>query len=754
MSENSQQPTGRTKNLASTPKRHFRIGVGFFYFIVTILVFSRSVPYDLLHWDDDLHLLHNPHLNPVTIDSFLAIWAEPYEGLYIPLSYSFFAIEVFLTRWLFPRDGIELAPYLFHIICLLLHCANSLQIFRILKLIISDRRAACMGGLLFLLHPLQVESVAWISETRGLLSGLFALTAIYLALKVVVQAATAPSDLSHVAGPSHVELTTKETICKTGFQTSSRTLVLATICFLLSLLAKPTSVVSPLIVVILTWGFFPYQLRRLFKWLWIWFVIAFVMAVINRNEQAELIFESPLWFRPFIAGDSLTFYLGKFLSPYPLMFDYGRNISYLIQTKWTYCTWLAPCALLLVICFLNHRKIWLTSYAIFIAGVLPVLGIVPFAYQYISSVADRYVYLSMLGPALALTWFLSISQKKMTMRLAYLALSLFSVLSFFQTAVWKNDDTFFGHCLKLNPRSFMSHQQLGHLLETTGNFKEAEQHFLRALSIMPEDSGINHNLGIASMRLGQTEKAFDYYQKAIEFDPNNSKSHFELATYYESHSRDKDAFHHYSEALRVRPKFSEAWLGLGNLARNDNKHEEAIRYYRLALRFKPNYPLAHKSLGYMFLQTDQIANAQIEFELFKEIGHIDSTVDYNLGLIAAKNNEIEKAMILFRSSLEESQQKNDLEQIQKVKHELTLIHNLAGAMHQENNRHIQAISQFEQAIQYNATFAPAHYNLAQSLHGTNRKAEALEALKIALTLVPENSEAAIDIKNRLELYQK
>ncbi len=164
-------PEAGSHSLPADKRSLVRVSV--FYLVLILLVFSRCLSYPLLDWDDHLHLTDNPNLNPVSFDGMGKIWTEPYEGLYIPLSYSFFALEVSLTRLFAAQDSPTLSPYLFHAGSLLLHFVNSLLVYRILNFIVKDNRAACLGGLLFVLHPLQVESVVWISETRGLLSNFF-----------------------------------------------------------------------------------------------------------------------------------------------------------------------------------------------------------------------------------------------------------------------------------------------------------------------------------------------------------------------------------------------------------------------------------------------------------------------------------------------------------------------------------------------------------------------------------------------------
>ncbi|WP_298864216.1 tetratricopeptide repeat protein [uncultured Gimesia sp.] len=714
-------------------------GVALLYLVVVLLVFSQCLSYPLLDWDDNLHLSENPNLNPVSLSGIWNIWSQPYEGLYIPLSYSFFAIEVSLTRLFGFQENAVLAPYIFHGGSLLLHLANSLLVYRILNFIVNDNRAACLGGLLFVLHPLQVESVVWISETRGLLSNFFSLATIYFTLRYVKQFEISPSDPK----PSTVIQKWK----------SNSELMIATICLLLSMLAKPSSVITPLIIGILVYVFCTGYFKKLRAWIFSWLMIALVMILINRGEQSDLLFESPFWARPFIVGDALAFYFQKLFLPAPLVMQYDKSIKLILNNSWIYWSWLIPCLIILLACISRQRRIWMTAIAIFIVGLLPVLGLIPFAYQFVSTVADRYVYLSMLGPALGIAWLLRDAQKAVVLIFTCTVLFFCAGLSFIQTATWADSSALYQHCLAYNPRAFIVLNNLGHLSFKAKKYEKALYYFEQAIEVLPDDLGTNQNLGATYKQLGDINRAVKYYHQALKIDPKYPKAHIALGVYYESTKQNKKALHHYQQAIQAQPQNIVALHGLGNLARVKSQFKEALRYYQLALKFNPDALEVREALGNLYLEMGDVVNAEQQFELSRKQGFLDPVNEFNLGLIAAKNADLQKAVQHYESALQSLSPEKLPDLYKQVIQELTFAYNLLGTKLQQKGNHRQAEKYFQLAVKTSPDFAPAYFNLGESLYRLGKTKAAIDALQTALKMVPPGSEPARDIQNRIDLYQ-
>jgi len=190
------------------------------------------------------------------------------------------------------------------------------------------------------------------------------------------------------------------------------------------------------------------------------------------------------WTRPLIAGDALAFYLGKLVWPVGLGIDYGRTPTFVLAHWWGYATWFMPLLLGALLWYGRRRFSWLwMSAAIFAICLLPVLGLTPFAFQGYSTVADRYLYLALLGPALALAWALS----RLTQRSALLTGSVCAVIfalwgfaSSLQVMTWDSSFSLFQNALAVNPQSGMANYNLALLLSAQGKQAEADAHFRKA----------------------------------------------------------------------------------------------------------------------------------------------------------------------------------------------------------------------------------------------------------------------------------
>jgi len=322
--------------------------------VVVGTVFGRVGRHEFLAWDDDLHVVQNQQLNPPSWQSLGQFWTEPYGGIYAPLSYTFFTVETLLAREAAPPGRLgKLDPTVFHLGNLLLHIICVLLVFVVLRKLFRHEPAAVAGALLFGLHPAQVESVAWISETRGLLCAAFSLLAIWQYLGYVGASASKRSAVIHY--------------------------VVATVAFVLALLAKPAAVAVPLVLVVLDVGLLRRPARRVLLSLGPWFLMAAGFAWLTKHLQPDVpsVFVPPLWARPLIAGDALAFYMYRLFAPLQSAPDYGRAPAVVLKNGWVYIAWLLPVAFLGASACFRNRRIWLVAAGLFAAWLVPVLGLVP-----------------------------------------------------------------------------------------------------------------------------------------------------------------------------------------------------------------------------------------------------------------------------------------------------------------------------------------------------------------------------------------
>jgi len=496
---------------------------------VTLAVFGQVLGHGFLTWDDQQHVLYNPRLNPLTWRGVGQFWTEPYWGLYIPLSYTFFAAEAAVA-------GQPLDPAVFHLGNLALHVGCVLLVFVILRRLVRHDGAAFAGALLFGLHPVQVESVAWISETRGVLCGLFSLLAVW---QYLCKGGRGKGEGGRARGGVNYAL--------------------ATAAFVLALLSKPAAVAVPLVVGVLEVGLLRRPIRRMLLALTPWLLLSAGWVVLTKRGQPDelLPLVTPLWARPLVAGDALAFYLYKLVAPIGCGPDYGRSPGWVMGQGWFYIAWLLPAVVLVALGCLRNRRQWLTAAGISIAWLLPVLGLVPFSFQRISTVADRYLYLSLLGPALALAWFLSRRWNGWTLGITASILCLLGVLSTIQSGHWRNDTTLLAHALRVNPQSVTANHNLGFLFARRGRYVEAIRYYLEALGVDPVHVESHLNLGIALFRVGNIEGAEQHLRKALRLKPKWAIAHYELANVLAARGAAQEAVNHYRAALRRVPDDSD-----------------------------------------------------------------------------------------------------------------------------------------------------------------------------------------------------
>jgi tetratricopeptide (TPR) repeat protein len=563
--------------------------------LVTAAVFGPVAGHRFLAYDDPVDVYENPYLQARSLDNLLRFWRYPYEGLYTPLTYTFYAMAAWTPGLLAANHITEVIPdpRVYHSFNLVLHLLSVLMVWRILTLLLQrtlrsgsgtaagsrslpPEWAACGGALLFAIHPLQVEPVAWVAGFKDLLFGLLALMAVWHYLRYVdaKMQPSAPRARLHYG--------------------------LATGAFVLALLAKPTAVVLPVIVGLLAvWGW-RCSWREQIAGLSAWLIVALAWSIFTRwvHPGSVLGYEPPVWARPLIAGDAIFFYLCKLILPLKLGPDYGRSPQAVIEHGRLLFTGWVPFVLAGWLWLQRRKLAWLvTAAGLFVAGLLPVLGLISFDFQRYSTVADRYVYLAMLGPALALAWALSRPRKKLATVCGVILLGLFGLRSAWQIPYWHDSETFFKYALQVNADSYLAHNNLGFVLSEQGRDDEALIHLNEALRLEPESPVTHLNLGGVLERQGRLQDAMQHYAEAIRIVPTYARAHTSLGVLLAKQGRYAEALEHHTEALRIEPGYAEAHANLANVLARLGKFEEAERHYTEALRLNPGYAKAHTNFG-------------------------------------------------------------------------------------------------------------------------------------------------------------
>ncbi|NIO11614.1 MAG: tetratricopeptide repeat protein [Deltaproteobacteria bacterium] len=552
--------------------------------ILTVGVFWRVYDHEFV-WDDRIDIYENPHLKSDDAPEILVFWQKPYLNLYIPLTYTVWGTIARFSKVPPNLEGITFDPTLFHVANLIVHLVCVLIIFAILRLMVGNDWAAGGGALLFALHPLQVETVAWVNGMRDLLSGMLSFLALWLYVAYAREnSLVAWAGSNAPAGSSESRQSTFSLgRGRLGYG-------LATLAYLLALLAKPSAVVVPAIAWFLDYWVVRRSMRESLTGLVPWIVLALPVVVVTQVAQDETVirYVTPFWARPLVAGDSLAFYLYKLFVPLWLGPDYGRQPEWVLSQWWGYVMWLLPCALLVTVWLGRHARPWLlVAVGIFMVGILPVSGLVPFTFQHVSTVADRYIYLAMFGAAFALAWFLSLCRGRIVPLFTVAVMIWMAFASSVQSLVWRDKETLWRHALTVNDRSRMANFNLGNILAAKGDLESAIQYYLNAARIDPDSTDNINNLGNVYLKQGKIEQAQEQYQLAVTINPRDDFAYYNLARIFADKGERPEAIKNFERVLELKPSDGEAHYELGILLGETNDWERAIEHLRKALTFGP-----------------------------------------------------------------------------------------------------------------------------------------------------------------------
>jgi tetratricopeptide (TPR) repeat protein len=529
--------------------------------VLTFVTFSPVLWNDFILFDDAQTFLTNPYYRGLGWTQLRWMWTTTHLAMYRPLTWITYAIDYHF--W-------GLNPLGYHLTGLLLH-ATTAAVFclvarRLLFFADQERKADPLGlcvsaaaaALLFAIHPLRAEPVAWASARADLLSGLLCVLCILAYLE-----AAAASD--------RAALSRKWMTASIGL-------------YLLSLLSKPAALGLPIVLVVLD----IYPLNRSSRRIW-WEKVPFVvcalvaapLALLAKAEAGAALGRSNL----IVAFEGPAFYLWKLLVPSGLS-QYERPSS-LDLTDWRF---LIGCIAVPVItlALIGARRRWpagLAAWVCYLVLLAPTLGVVRYGPQV---AADRYTYLpslslAMLGGAtIYFFWHawrngrLNRSTTSLMSGLTVAALFTLGILSWRQARVWHDTETFMQHVLETNPNSVVAHNNLGTALAQKGQWGEAIVHFRKALEIEPNDAEVNNNWGVILAHGGELDEATHYFRRAVELAPRHAGFHNNLGKVLVNQGKRNEAVEQFLIALRLDPNLTDAQRNL-DAARGSNTEPSARR---------------------------------------------------------------------------------------------------------------------------------------------------------------------------------
>jgi len=571
--------------------------------LTTLAVFSRTLGHGFVNLDDNLYVYENSHVKVgLTLSNLAWAFKTTDQCFWHPLVW----LSYFLDRQVW-----GLQPLGFHVTNLVLHVANVLLLFHILRAMTgSVRKSAFVAGL-FGVHPLHLESVAWVSERKDVLSTLFW----FLTLWAYTRFATAD------ANPSKFRI---------------RQYAIVVVFFVLGLMAKPMLVTVPLVLLLLDY----WPLGR----------ISAGASVRSRSEKnsacchpngTRLILEKVPLLALSIIFSGIAYYAQKAgnaisLSAYPFSVRLGNAlcsyVSYIAKAVWprelavfyphaglSLEVWRVACAALFlaVISFgiwAWRRYPYLTvGWLWYVVTLIPVIGFVQVGSF---AMADRYTYVPLIGLFIALSWGATDLLKRIcpgktadfTLSAVGLVILLaFGVCTFVQSGYWKDSVTLFTRALSVTSENALAHNNLGTALEDAGEVARARAHYLRANQIQPNYAQAYSNLGSLLAQQGRRSEAIRYLSHAIRLDPGYWKARYNLAVMLQNEGALSRAISQYREVLKTKPDFPQAHANLGAALLVLGRHKEALSELHEALRLAPDLEEARFNLVVALYQSGDYA---------------------------------------------------------------------------------------------------------------------------------------------------
>ncbi len=606
-------------------------------------------------WDDESHLTGNPCvIGPLGLKE---IWTSA-QAVYYPL--------VLTTFWLLHKL-VGLTPWPYHLLNVLLHAGSAVLLWQVLRKL--SVRGAWFGAALWALHPVMVQSVAWVTELKNTQSGLFYLLAILWFLKWHDQFLERES-ASPGSSPTG-----------SGRTSERRALVLSLFFFLLATLSKPSVVMLPFVLALCVWW-----RAGSIRWRDVFAIAPF--AVISTGAALWTIWEQrfharaigPDWSEPLaerlvIAGRALWFYLGKLIWPDQLVFIYPRWAINAARVS-SYLPFVAAIIALAGLWCLRAKwaRAPFFAAAYYAISLFPVLGFFNVYFFRYSFVSDHFQYLASMGPlalagaaiATGYDWLArsrrfampairgsgsSIAEGALLGFCAALLLIL-GALTWRQTGVYHDLVTLYTATLAKNPGCWMAHYNLGIVLANNGAVEKAIAHYRQAIALRPSYAEAHYNLVRLLAEKGALGDAIAEYEAVLKINPSDADTHNNLGVALYQSGRVDDAISHYEKALAIRPDDAEVSCNLATALLAKNDLDGAINRYLDCLAANPTMADAQYNLASALLRKGRFDEAILHFQQVLALTTDNADAHANLGSAFLAKGRIKEAIGEYRKALE------------------------------------------------------------------------------------------------------
>ena len=550
--------------------------------LATAAVFYQVCTYDFVHNDDHIYVYENPNIQAgITLKAVeWAFTAAGYAANWHPLTW----ISHMLDWQLFGNNAGG-----HHLTNLVLHITNTLLLFLILKQMTSALWQSAFVAALFALHPLHVESVAWVSERKDVLSTFFWLLTMW----------------------AYVRYVRRSKIIN---------YLLMAVFLVLGLMSKPMLVTLPFVLLLLDyWPLERFPAKRSLSYLLIekipLFAIVSASCIVTFIVQKKGGAMSPsenfgLLIQLANAFISYLQYIMKMIWPSRLAMFYphpGENVSILYAVI---SVVLLLAVTILMLRFAKKHQYLVTGWFWYLGTLVPVIGLVQVGNQ---ALADRYSYITLTGLFIIIAWGLPELLAKWPHRKVVLwassliVLSVLAVCTYFQQQYWKNTITLCQHALKIAEDNYVARFCLARYLLLQDRFNEAAVECQKYLQIKPKDPDALNIFGVALTRQGKYDEAIKYFTKALQIKPNYAAVHDNIGRIMIFQGNYDEAAVHLAEAIRLDPAYASTHYRLGQVLVREGKINEAIPHFEEAMRLKPDWVEPMNDLAWILAASEKTA---------------------------------------------------------------------------------------------------------------------------------------------------
>jgi len=560
---------------------------------VTWTVFGQTLWHDFINYDDDIYIYENPNIvSGLTRPAIRWAFTHAHAGNWHPLTSlsHMFDCQVY---------GLNAGGH--HFTNVLLHTLAVVLLFLFLQQVTAAPWRSAFVAAVFAVHPLRVESVAWIAERKDVLSGVFFMLTLLAYAR-------------YVSGKRYL----------------LRYLLVAFF-FALGLMAKPMLVTLPWVLLLLDYwplGRFGshslgndanFARRSTFSRLVAekipLFLLSFLSSLLTWWAQRAYIrstSEIPLVLRAENAIVSYVRYLRQLLWPADLAPFYPHPRATLPLLLVIAAAVLLVAISAVVLCYGRKRPYLTTGWGWYLIMLFPVIGLVQVGEQ---ALADRYTYLSQIGIVLAITWTAAdatAGNRHLQRLVTFTAVAVTVTLAWcacHQTRYWRNSESLWLQTLAVTENNDLAHNNLGEAWSRSGRVDDAIREYQAALKITPESPVARNNLGLNFLKQGKVAEAIQEFRRVLSRDPQSVKGRLGLADSLLRSGRATEAIGEYEKALAIKPDFAQGHLALGHALMRAGRLADAIAQFKIAVQLQPGYAHARNSLATAFAATQQWGEA-------------------------------------------------------------------------------------------------------------------------------------------------